>query len=90
MYFKIKKGQKLTLLDKLNFRRKYGILYLEYKYKYCYWEIILMFLKVIIIILDAVFNYDLIMVNNLLISVFIFLYFFILLKILPYRTKGLN
>lgn len=83
------KGYRQKNLKKISFERKLGILYLEYKEKHFYWELIIIFLKITTVVLSIkLSNYY--KVKGIFVVFLLVTYLFFLFKVLPYKTKTLN
>ncbi|KRX10337.1 Pectin lyase fold/virulence factor [Pseudocohnilembus persalinus] len=61
--FKIRKMQKLNKLDDLNFSKKYGIIFSEYKKKHYYWEQVITYLKLILQLKGALSSQQVLLVQ---------------------------
>ncbi|KAL4497003.1 hypothetical protein ABPG72_002159 [Tetrahymena utriculariae] len=85
---RLKKGKKNQNLDNCLIKYKYGYFYSEYKTNFYYWEIIRMYLKIIIVIITSLLNQYEDQVSIICIMV-IFAYVLLVINKQPFKSYSL-
>ncbi|EWS70957.1 transmembrane protein, putative (macronuclear) [Tetrahymena thermophila SB210] len=83
------KGTNNQNLDQCIMKYKYGLFYSEYKNQYYYWEIVRMYLKVVLILIANILNQYEEQVSQICIII-LFWYIIAIIKIQPFKSKSLQ
>ncbi|KAL4445227.1 hypothetical protein ABPG74_022040 [Tetrahymena malaccensis] len=90
-FYKLKKlkGINNENLDQCIIKYKYGLFYSEYKPQFYFWEIIRMYLKIILILITNILNQYEEQVSQICIII-VFWYIMVIIKIQPFKSKSLQ